>query len=57
MATVRIPKRGEVWLIRFDPSVGAEIRKIRPAVAIPGDQSFSPGGVTAFQETAALSPS
>src|SRR5271166_1571396 len=34
MATVPTPKRGEVWLVRFDPSAGAEIRKIRPAVVV-----------------------
>ena len=28
------PKRGEIWLVNFDPTVGAEIRKIRPAVVI-----------------------
>jgi len=28
---VRAPKRGEVWLVDFDPAVGAEIRKLRPA--------------------------
>ena len=27
-------KRGEVWWINFDPSVGGEIRKTRPAVII-----------------------
>lgn len=32
MATVAAPQRGEIWLVRFDPSEGAEIRKIRPAV-------------------------
>lgn len=32
MATVAVPQRGEIWLVRFDPSEGAEIRKIRPAV-------------------------
>lgn len=31
------PRRGEVWDIRFDPSVGAEIQKIRPAVVISED--------------------
>ena len=31
---IKSPSRGEVWDIRFDPSVGAEIRKIRPAVVI-----------------------
>src|SRR5208337_3708779 len=34
MATVSTPKRGEVWLVRFDPSAGAEIRKVRPAVVV-----------------------
>ncbi|HLF29291.1 MAG TPA: type II toxin-antitoxin system PemK/MazF family toxin [Anaerolineae bacterium] len=24
--------RGEVWLINLDPTIGAEIRKTRPAV-------------------------
>ena len=28
------PKRGEIWLVRFDPSTGAEIRKVRPAVVV-----------------------
>ncbi len=28
------PNRGEVWLVRFEPSVGAEIRKVRPAVIV-----------------------
>ncbi len=31
------PKRGEIWLVNFDPTVGAEIRKIRPAVVISSD--------------------
>jgi mRNA interferase MazF len=29
--------RGEVWLINLDPSVGAEIRKTRPAVIVSED--------------------
>ena len=37
MATVRAPKRGDIWLIDFDPSLGAEIQKIRPAVVISLD--------------------
>ena len=37
MATVPTPKRGDIWLIDFDPSVGAEIRKVRPAVVISLD--------------------
>src|SRR5262245_32405614 len=37
MATVPAPKRGEIWLIDFDPALGAEIQKIRPAVIISMD--------------------
>jgi mRNA interferase MazF len=32
-------KRGEVWWVDFDPSVGGEIRKTRPAVIISNDSS------------------
>ena len=32
-------KRGEVWWINFDPSVGGEIRKRRPAVIVSNDAS------------------
>ncbi len=31
------PQRGEVWWIAFDPSIGGEIRKTRPAVIISND--------------------
>ncbi len=34
MSTAPTPKRGEVWQVDFDPSVGAEIRKTRPAVVM-----------------------
>ena len=30
-------KRGEVWWVNFDPAVGGEIRKIRPAVIVSVD--------------------
>lgn len=30
-------KRGEVWWVEFDPAVGSEIRKTRPAVVISND--------------------
>jgi mRNA interferase MazF len=29
--------RGEIWLINLDPTVGAEIRKTRPAVIVNDD--------------------
>lgn len=37
MATRMTPKRGEIWRVRFDPAVGAEIRKLRPAVVVSLD--------------------
>ena len=30
-------KRGEVWWVEFDPSVGSEVRKTRPAVIVSND--------------------
>lgn len=32
-------KRGEVWWVEFDPAVGSEIRKTRPAVIVSNDAS------------------
>lgn len=32
-------KRGEIWWVDFDPAVGGEIRKRRPAVIISNDAS------------------
>lgn len=29
--------RGEIWLINLDPTIGAEIRKTRPAVIVNDD--------------------
>jgi mRNA interferase MazF len=31
------PKRGDIWLANFDPTVGAEIKKVRPAVVVSSD--------------------
>ena len=30
-------RRGEVWLINLDPTIGSEIRKTRPAVIVSDD--------------------
>ena len=30
-------KRGEVWWVEFDPSIGTKIRKTRPAVIVSND--------------------
>jgi mRNA interferase MazF len=38
MSIPRTPKRGEKWLVNFDPAVGAEIRKIRPSVVMSVDR-------------------
>ena len=32
-----IPKRGEIYLVNFDPSIGAEIKKTRPALILQND--------------------
>jgi mRNA interferase MazF len=34
MTSSDTPQRGEVWMVNFDPTIGTEIRKIRPAVVI-----------------------
>jgi mRNA interferase MazF len=31
------PQRGDIWVLNFDPTVGAEIKKIRPAVVVSSD--------------------
>src|SRR6266566_9326608 len=31
------PRRGEVWGVAFDPAIGGEIRKTRPAIVISND--------------------
>ncbi|MCL5991935.1 MAG: type II toxin-antitoxin system PemK/MazF family toxin [Bacteroidetes bacterium] len=31
-------KRGEIWLINLDPTLGAEIKKTRPAVIVNDDE-------------------
>ena len=36
-AKVIQPRRGEVYLVSLDPTVGAEIKKTRPAVVVQND--------------------
>src|SRR5216683_2480342 len=31
------PKRGEVWLVSFDPTIGAQFKKTRPALVLQND--------------------
>src|SRR5579863_3570609 len=37
MSPDRPPLRGEVWWVTFDPSLGGEIRKTRPAIVVSND--------------------
>lgn len=37
MANRPAPQRGEVWLISFDPSLGGEVQKTRPAMVLSND--------------------
>ena len=41
---VSFPKRGEIYLVSFDPTLGSEIRKTRPALVIQNDigNQYSP---------------
>lgn len=43
------PRRGEVYLVRFDPSEGAEIQKTRPALVVQNDvgNRYSPVTIVA----------
>jgi mRNA interferase MazF len=52
-----LPRRGEVWLVEFDPSRGHEIQKTRPAVIIQNDigNRYSPVTIVAAI-TSKLSP-
>jgi mRNA interferase MazF len=31
------PRRGEIWWVSFDPSLGGEIQKTRPAIVLSND--------------------
>jgi mRNA interferase MazF len=37
MSPAEFPQRGEVWWVAFEPSIGGEIRKTRPAVVVSND--------------------
>lgn len=40
------PRRGEIYLVRLDPTVGAEIQKTRPALVIQNDIANRVGSLT-----------
>ena len=35
--STQTPKRGEIWLVNLDPTIGAEIKKTRPCIVINSD--------------------
>lgn len=37
LTTMSNPLRGEIWIVTFDPTIGAEIKKTRPAVVVSSD--------------------
>lgn len=37
MSNIKIASRGDVWLVNFDPTIGSEINKTRPAIIISSD--------------------
>jgi mRNA interferase MazF len=43
---VNYPKRGEVYLVNFDPTIGAEIKKTRPALILQNDVSNEHSPIT-----------
>jgi mRNA interferase MazF len=45
-----VVKRGEVWLVNLDPTIGGEIQKIRPCVVI------SPPEMHDYLRTAIVAP-
>jgi mRNA interferase MazF len=36
-SSLPLPRRGEVWQVNFDPTIGSEIQKKRPAIVISSD--------------------
>lgn len=41
---ISYPKRGEIYLVNFDPTIGSEIKKTRPALILQNDiaNQYSP---------------
>ena len=40
------PRRGDIYLVNFDPTIGAEIKKTRPALVIQNDISNTHSPIT-----------
>ncbi|HKN21793.1 MAG TPA: type II toxin-antitoxin system PemK/MazF family toxin [Terracidiphilus sp.] len=50
MVSRRSVKRGEIWFVKLDPTVGSEIRKTRPCVIV------SPAEIHDHLRTAIIAP-
>ena len=50
MVSRRSMKRGEIWIVKLDPTVGSEIRKTRPCVIV------SPPEIHDHLRTAIIAP-
>jgi mRNA interferase MazF len=50
MVSRRLIKRGEIWFVKLDPTVGSEIRKTRPCVIV------SPAEIHDHLRTAIIAP-
>ena len=35
-------KKGEIWLVNFEPAIGSEYKKVRPALIVQSDKIKSP---------------
>jgi mRNA interferase MazF len=46
MAKIVSPKRGEIYLVNFDPTLGSEIRKTRPALILQNNVSNEHSPIT-----------
>ena len=47
MVTRKFPRRGEIWIVSLDPTIGSELQKTRPVLIVsPDSMNRSLGTVT-----------
>jgi mRNA interferase MazF len=49
--TINRPRRGEVYLVSFDPTIGSEIKKTRPALIVQDDTANRHSPITIVAAT------
>jgi mRNA interferase MazF len=54
-AHINYPRRGEVYLVTFDPTVGAEIKKTRPALILQNDVANRHSSITIVAAISSMS--